>query len=328
VKRARPLSIKLTASSDCIILLPKNAIPKPKEVALVPSTVTYGPVLAALSADDWESYLLAHSNLPGPRGNLELAQVAADMGTEAQFRRWAGLGPDVAPENTPGCFLAFCGVVGLGAVMAMSRPADGIRPSEHEKRPQALTAAAEAASQFQAGGFQPLSNVLVVLHHLASDPRWRIREAVAMALQRWGDADMPGLLVAMGDWAAGNPLEQRAAAAALCEPRLLKDPEHAAGVLRILDEITTSIPQVTDRKSDAFKTLRQGLAYCWSVAVAALPDAGKPLMEKWLASPDPDIRWIMRENLRKNRLAKMDATWVSRQMTVPAPNTSEAAATD
>ena len=64
-----------------------------------------------------------------------------------------------------------------------------------------------------------------------------------MALQRWGDADMAGLLAAMTDWAAGNPLEQRAAAAALCEPRLLTRPEHAAAVLRILDEITASIPQ-------------------------------------------------------------------------------------
>ncbi len=136
-----------------------------------------------------------------------------------------------------------------------------------------------------------------------------------MALQRWGDADMAALLAAMAGWAKGNPLEQRAAAAALCEPRLLKDPEHAAAVLRILDEMTASITQVTGRKDDAFKTLRQGLAYCWSVAVAALPDAGKPLMEKWLANPDPDIRWIMTENLKKNRLVKMDAGWVRRQVT-------------
>jgi hypothetical protein len=50
------------------------------------------------------------------------------------------------------------------------------------------------------------------------------------------------------------------------------------------------------------------------VAVVALPDAGKPLMEKWLASPDPDIRWIMRENLKKNRLVKMDAAWVAERM--------------
>ncbi len=84
----------------------------------MPSTETYHAVLRDLPAADWEPYLLAHSNLPGPRGNLELAQAVADLGTEAQFRQWASLGPDVAPENTPECFLAFCGVVGLGAIMA------------------------------------------------------------------------------------------------------------------------------------------------------------------------------------------------------------------
>jgi hypothetical protein len=32
--------------------------------------------------------------------------------------------------------------------------------------------------------------------------------------------------------------------------------------------------------------------------------------EKWLADPDKDVRWIMRENLKKNRLVRMDADWV------------------
>ena len=267
------------------------------------SITTYRAALVALPAADWEPYLLSHSNLPGPRGNLELASVVADLGKEAQFRRWSSLGPDVAPENTPECFLAFCGVVGLGAIMARRGGFASIKPpttADEEPaihgRPAALT------------GNPPL---LPILRTLASDPRWRIREAVAMALQRWGDADMDALLVAMTDWAAGNPLEQRAAAAALCEPRLLKQPEHAAAVLRILDEITASIALVTDRKGDAFKTLRQGLGYCWSVAFAALPGEGKPLMEKWLDSHDPDVRWIMRENLKKNRLVRMDAAWVA-----------------
>ena len=130
---------------------------------------------------------------------------------------------------------------------------------------------------------------------------------------------MPALLAEMADWARGSPLEQRAAAAALCEPRLLKQPEYSAAVLRILDAITACIPTLARSETgqsgrEAFKTLRQGLAYCWSVAVVALPDAGKPLMEQWLASPDPDIRWIMRENLKKNRLAKMDAAWVAERM--------------
>jgi serine protease inhibitor len=32
--------------------------------------------------------------------------------------------------------------------------------------------------------------------------------------------------------------------------------------------------------------------------------------EKWLSSDDRDICWIMKENLKKNRLVKMDANWV------------------
>jgi hypothetical protein len=33
-------------------------------------------------------------------------------------------------------------------------------------------------------------------------------------------------------------------------------------------------------------------------------------MEKWLVSRDPDVAWIMRENLNKNRLRRMDTLWV------------------
>jgi hypothetical protein len=111
-------------------------------------------------------------------------------------------------------------------------------------------------------------------------------------------------------WSTGNLLEQRAAAAALCEPRLLKNTAQVARVLDILDTITAAISTLTDRKCDAFVALRKGLAYCWSVAVAASPNAGKRHMEKWLTSTDSDIRWIMRENLKKDRLARMDAGWV------------------
>jgi hypothetical protein len=74
-------------------------------------------------------------------------------------------------------------------------------------------------------------DLLPRLCDLACDPRWRTREGVAMALQRLGDADMAGLLEAMEAWATDTPLVQRAAAAALCEPRLLRDPAHAARVL-------------------------------------------------------------------------------------------------
>ena len=121
---------------------------------------------------------------------------------------------------------------------------------------------------------------------------------------------MPALIVQMTSWAAGNYTEQRAAAAALCEPRLLADPGHASAVLQLLDVITANLAAVpaADRKSESFRILRQALGYCWSVAVAACPEAGLPVLQRWLAHPDLDVRWIMRENLRKKRLAAFHIT--------------------
>jgi hypothetical protein len=52
------------------------------------------------------------------------------------------------------------------------------------------------------------------------------------------------------------------------------------------------------------------MGYCWSVAVAALPELGKMRMEKWVDHQDQNIHWVMKENLKKNRLIKMDADWV------------------
>jgi len=230
-----------------------------------------------LTLDNWDEYLLKNSGLPGPRGNIELAQVVADEGDLRLFRRYVAYSADKAPVNSPNEFLAFCGIVGIGRL--------------HAK-----------------GGI----DMLPTLRSYASDPRWRIREAVAMALQRLGDADMTRLIPAMRDWSKGTPLEQRAAAAALCEPRLLGQVEHAQAVLEILDGITLSVEQMEDRQNDDFRTLRKGLAYCWSVAVVALPAEGKTLMEKWLVKPDKDIQWIMKENLKKARLTRMDSNWVKK----------------
>ena len=67
-------------------------------------------------------------------------------------------------------------------------------------------------------------------------------------------------------------------------------------------------------RDESFKVLRQAMGYCWSVAVAALPEVGKPMMENWLISQEPDIRWMLKENLKKNRLVKLDEAWVKRCM--------------
>jgi hypothetical protein len=230
--------------------------------------------------DHWDTYLLAESGLPGPRGNIELAQVVAAEGNLQLFQRYLTYTADVAPTNSPYEFLAFCGIVGLGRLLA---------EGDNEQ--------------------------LMILRCFASDPRWRIREAVAMALQLLGDVNMDLLIAEMEDWAHGFPLEQRAAAAGLCEPRLLGQPKHARAVLQLLDEITASIERVDNRHSEGFIALRKGLGYCWSVAAVALPVEGKVLMEKWLDTADKDVQWIMKENLKKARLARMDAEWVKKMNT-------------
>ena len=235
-------------------------------------TDTYRAKVRTLA--DWDAYLLKESGLPGPRGNLELAQVVADEGRPDLFRRYLAYTADRAPTNSPYEFLAFCGVVGLGRLLAEGD-----------------------------------LDVLPILRRWAGDERWRLREAVAMALQRQGDVAMPRLLSEMKDWAKGTPFEQRAAAAAVCEPRLLGKAGHARAVLRLLDRITASVERSSDRRSEAFLALRKGLGYCWSVAVAALPEAGIPRMEEWMYQRDADVRWIMRENLKKTRLTRMDAAW-------------------
>ncbi|MBI4790949.1 MAG: HEAT repeat domain-containing protein [Chloroflexi bacterium] len=218
--------------------------------------------------ENWDTFLSQESGLPGPRGNLELAQAVADEGTAELFERYI---------KSPDEYLAVCGAIGLGRLVA-----EGQR------------------------------KYLRPLRALASDSRWRVREGVAMALQRVGDQDMDSLLREMKTWSQGNPLEQRAAAAALCEPRLLSEPQHVQRVVTILDDITASIANVEDRKSPEFIALRKGLGYCWSVAVAALPAEGKRRLEKWFSSRDADVLWIMRENLKEDRLARMDAAWVAR----------------
>jgi hypothetical protein len=34
-------------------------------------------------------------------------------------------------------------------------------------------------------------------------------------------------------------------------------------------------------------------------------------MERWIASTDKDVRWIMRQNLRKQRLVRIDPDWTA-----------------
>ena len=153
--------------------------------------------------------------------------------------------------------------------------------------------------------------VLPRLEAMASDPRWRVREGVAIGLQRLGKQDMARLITEMEPWAGGSAYVQRAAAAGLCEPPLLKQPKQVRRVLAVLDRITRSVAATRDRKSEEFRVLRTALGYCWSVAAAASPEDGRAALEPWLRSRDPDVRWIMKSNLRKSRMSALGASWMS-----------------
>lgn len=232
---------------------------------------------AYAAASDREAYLRTHSGLPGPRGNLELIDVASAATDRADLERWAVLGPDAAPENTPEVFLVCVGTVGLGRLVAA-----GDR------------------------------SLLPTLRRLSNDPRWRVREAVAMALQAWGDIDVRALVDEMERWAGGSPLEGRAVMAALCEPRLLGDREIVARTLAILDRLTGSVRDAAIGSASDVRVLRQALGYGWSVAIAADVTIGLPAFEPWLSDPNPDVRWIVRDNLTKARLARVAPDWVER----------------
>jgi hypothetical protein len=146
------------------------------------------------------------------------------------------------------------------------------------------------------------------LREHAADARWRVREAVAIALQRLGDTDMERLLVIVDRWAADDhPLVQRAAVAAICEPRLLRDPEPAGHAIAVCDKVTAALlaRPVAERKGADCRTLRKALGYCWSVAVAAEPGPGLAVFRGLEAYDDPDAVWITRENLKKTRLKRV-----------------------
>jgi hypothetical protein len=149
--------------------------------------------------------------------------------------------------------------------------------------------------------------VTELLTRAATDESWRVREAVAMAAQRIGDDDLPALVALVSGWCdRPEPLVQRAAVAAICEPRLLREPLGASAALEACARAThnlLALPAARRARPDA-RTLRQALGYCWSVAVAADPVRGLPAFLA-LGPTDPDLAWIVRTNLTKARLRKL-----------------------
>ncbi|AVZ39321.1 MULTISPECIES: PBS lyase heat domain-containing protein repeat-containing protein [unclassified Dietzia] len=142
---------------------------------------------------------------------------------------------------------------------------------------------------------------------LATDDRWRVREGVAIGLQLLGDDTLEVLIELVRRWAEDpESYVQRVAVVAICEPRLLRTAPAAAVAIEVCRRCTDRLMALppTQRKDPAARNLRQALGYCWSVAVAADPEPGLRAFRE-LPTDDPDVQWIVTQNLRKKRLSAL-----------------------
>ncbi len=229
-----------------------------------------------------DEYLLLNSNLPSPRANLELAEAFAELVKENFGRnseelwdmcqRLVRVSQDEAPVNDPKEFLPFCGAVAIGAV-------GSVYPEFYQK---ALTS----------------------LRELSNDPRWRTREAVAKGIQKllakqsrtWSELES---WIEEGDW-----LAMRAVAAGVAEPAILNMKKYARFALELHRKIFAKILGAGNRDSEEFRKLKQGLGYSLSVVVHSIPEEGFEYMHRLADSQDPDILWIVKQNLKKKRLTR------------------------
>jgi hypothetical protein len=232
-----------------------------------------------------EFFLREHSRLPGPRANLELADDVSYLLAAAVPRHpenvrsllsyFANGDRKMVASNTPSEFVMMCGILSYGACAA-------VQPAWRQETYE-------------------------LLKHYACSAYWRIRESVALAFQR--------LLLAAPDETfeclfalakQGNYLQQRAAIAATAEPVLLtteRITKAAIEIERIVLERLHSVAPL-ERKNEDFRILRRTLGYTLSIITVAMPEEGFALMRECAHWNDSDVVWILRENLKKKRLAR------------------------
>jgi hypothetical protein len=220
-------------------------------------------------------YLLQNSNLPGPRGNLELLYDFS-RNADAEIVRKCLEYIKADTGNSPEEFVGMCGILGYAQINKAKNKA-----------------------------------ALAFLRNYASHTSWRIREAVAMGIQEISVDNIEKTLENIEPWIDGNFLEQRAVVAGLCEPKLLKNEANNITILKTLEKITCNINH-DNKLSDQEVSLRKALGYGWSVVIVSTPENGKKYFEKLFQLHGKHVNWVVKENLKKNRLIKMDSEWVKK----------------
>ena len=231
-----------------------------------------------------EYYLRDQSRLPGTRANLELVNSLCNLLVaivpEQPEQVWMLVHYLVEDEktverNTPDEFVVLCGVVAFGACAS-------VRKEWHVE-------------------------VFEQMKLFACSKLWRVREGVVMALQRLLPVNPQETIDFLIELATkGNCFQQRASIAAIAEPSLLRDQtmiDAALTIQRFVLKRLHELPTTVRRREDV-RVLRQSLGYTLSVVTAATPEKGFALMRDCARWNDTDINWILRENLKKKRLAK------------------------
>lgn len=231
-----------------------------------------------------EFYLRDQSRLPGPRPNLELANDISNLlavsvprypdNVRSLLNYFVNGDRKMVAGNTPSEFVMLCGIISYGSCTA-------VYPSW-------------------------LPETLSLLDHYACSPYGRIREGVELAFRSLLEADPQDIMTHLMELALqGDYLQQRVAIATVSEPVVLYTPDILAVALRMQRVVLERLHRASaDSKNEAFRLLRRTLGYTLSVITAAAPEEGFALMKECAVWNDPNITWILRENLKKKRLAK------------------------
>jgi len=240
-----------------------------------------------------EDYLLDHCALPGPRSNLEMIAAFADE--VAALSR----APDVSLRAS---YVALEWL--LWQLMHRYPPESfGHDADSPLQIPQVVGAVAWGE---WAACFQHIEAGVATLLALASSPLWRVREAAAMGLQRMLERAWEGTLRRMMRCVPeADAWQWRALVAGVAEPALLRAPGHAQAALDLHYPAMAYLRDLSAeaKRGEAARVLRQALGYTVSVVTAAAPEAGFAQMHAWAAWGDRDVAWVLRENLKKKRLA-------------------------
>lgn len=240
-----------------------------------------------------EDYLLDHSHLPGQRANLELVAAFGDeVGALCAD-------PDLSLNHS---------YVALGWLIAhlLTRYPPAVFGDDPDSPLQMPQFCGLVAQGEWAVAFHHVEAGVATLLDYAGSPLWRIREGVAFGLQRMLRHDWTGTINRLRRRALdASPYEWRAIVAGVAEPPLLDDPARALDALDLHYAALAALRRLPagSRRADPVRTLRQALTYSVSVVVAAAPEAGFAQMHAWAAWNDPDVAWVLRENLKKKRLA-------------------------